>query len=171
MLCEKCQERNATVHYTEIVNGQKREMHLCEECAREEQVGSFSFSPQLNLHHFLAGLMGPETGRTFIPGNQLQCRACGLTEREFRRTGLLGCAECYEQFSSWLKPLLRRIHGTVRHTGKIPERTGGQSKQRRELQRLKQELQAAVSQERFEEAAKLRDRIRELEKQMEQGGE
>jgi len=171
MLCEKCQQRNATVHYTEIINGQKREMHLCEQCAREEHIGGFSFSPQWGIHHFLAGLMGSEAGRALMPGTQLQCRACGLSEREFRRTGLLGCAECYEQMAPRLEPLLRRIHGTVRHTGKVPGRIGGRAKLRRDLQRLRQELQTAVSQERFEAAAELRDKIRALEKQLEQGGE
>ncbi|MGQ9755924.1 MAG: hypothetical protein ACUVRF_08205, partial [Desulfotomaculales bacterium] len=123
MLCEKCKERPATVHYTEIVNNQKREMHLCEVCAREEGMGSFGFFPQLDLHNFLAGILEPEPAGIKVRPSAVRCPACNLTEREFAAQGLLGCGECYNHFGTRLEPVLRRIHGAATHVGKKPART------------------------------------------------
>ncbi|MGQ9497670.1 MAG: UvrB/UvrC motif-containing protein [Desulfotomaculales bacterium] len=171
MLCEKCKERPATVHYTEIVNNQKREMHLCEVCAREEGMGSFGFFPQLDLHNFLAGILEPEPAGIKVRPSAVRCPACNLTEREFAAQGLLGCGECYNHFGTRLEPVLRRIHGAATHVGKKPartapascRRTAGQDAGAEEIARLKAELAEAVAREEFERAAELRDRIRALE--------
>lgn len=167
MLCEKCKERPATVHYTEIVNNQKREMHLCEVCAREEGVGTFGFFPQLDLHNFLAGILEPEPTGLKVRPAEVRCPACGLTEGEFAAQGLLGCGECYNHFTARLEPVLRRIHGATRHVGKTPAKAvavqGRQATRADEIERLKAELAEAVAREEFERAAELRDRIRTLE--------
>ena len=176
MLCERCQERPANVHLTEIVNGQKKETHLCEVCAREIHPYGFgiSFLPQMSLQNFLAGLLkhvpGAEQPAQAEVGGKT-CEKCGLTERQFVKQGLLGCGYCYDSFEERLEPLLRRIHGSVRHTGKVPVRTGGPLRQAKEIELLKNQLREAINLEEFERAAELRDRIRELEKQMKQGGQ
>jgi len=167
MVCERCQERPATVHITEIMNNQTRKLHLCEQCARELQAQSFGFPPQFELHNFLAGLLGMgQAPKTEEAGEQVKCPHCGLSESQFAQSGLLGCGECYASFRERMQPLLRRIHGHERHTGKVPERTGGYARLIQQMERLKGELKQAVAREEFEMAAQLRDRIKELEKEI-----
>ena len=171
--CERCHQRPATVHLTEIINNQKRTMRLCEQCAREVQEQSFGFLPQMNLHSFLAGLLhnefgAPVFGQAVVPAGTA-CPACGITEAQFAKRGLLGCAGCYKTFGGRLEAVLRRIHGTTAHTGKVPRRSGGKARVINQLANLKAKLREAIAREEFELAAQLRDRIRELEKEL-QGG-
>lgn len=170
MLCERCQQRPAMVQYTEIINGQKRVMQLCDTCAREVQAESFGFFPQLNLPNFLAGFFhhfGAGAGAVpQAPVTHDRCASCGLPESEFVQRGLLGCGNCYNSFAERLDSVIRRIHGTTRHTGKVPARTGGRARVVKEIEQLKQRLKEAVSREEYEKAAQLRDEIRELEKKL-----
>ncbi len=179
MMCENCGQRPATYHQTVIVNGQKQETHLCEVCAQEKghlgmmQQHTFSF-PNLNIQQLLSSFLGQEpAGGSVAPRQQAEprCKSCGMTYSEFADTGRLGCAQCYEHLEPYLVPLIKRIHGTTTHGGKAPKRTGGIVRKKRELAALKQQLQKAVSEERYEEAASLRDQIRALEQQIEAGGE
>ncbi|MDK2820494.1 MAG: protein arginine kinase activator [Clostridia bacterium] len=160
MLCERCQEKTASVHVTKIVNGKKTELNLCQECARELQ-------PQLNfsIPKFLAGLF--DYGTDFdVTEPQVceRCKECGMTYEEFQQTGRLGCAECYRYLASRLNPLIKRIHGSQEHRGKVPKRAGGNLRIRREVERLRVQLKQLVEHEEFEKAAEVRDRIRELER-------
>lgn len=172
--CERCHQRPATVHLTEIINNQKRTMRLCEQCAREVQEQSFGFLPQMNLHSFLSGLLHSEFGTpvfgqaAVVPAG-VSCPACGITEAQFAKRGLFGCAECYKAFGDRLETVLRRIHGTTAHTGKVPRRSGGKARLVNQLTNLKAKLKEAIAKEEFELAAQLRDRIRELEREL-QGG-
>ncbi|OAT85293.1 UvrB/UvrC motif-containing protein [Desulfotomaculum copahuensis] len=173
MECERCHQRPAVIFLTEITNGQKRTMRLCEQCAREIQAESFGFLPQIDLHNFLAGLLHnefnpPASGPAEPPAAGARCEACGLTEAQFARQGLLGCGECYKYFGERLEPVFRRIHGTTCHAGKVPERTGGRVKVVNRIERLKLEMKEAINREEFERAAQLRDSIRELEKELQQ---
>ncbi|MEW6727459.1 MAG: UvrB/UvrC motif-containing protein [Bacillota bacterium] len=173
MLCEKCKQRPATFHYTEIVNNNKKEMHLCEVCAQEEQVGHihFHFNPSLNLSSFLAGMIGPgpQSGNKVMP-HEARCPRCGLTAGELGQTGLFGCSGCYREFEPQLGTLLRRVHGALRHTGKVPGRGQKKSRVLRDIEQLKAELQDAIAREEYEKAAVFRDRIRELEAGLDRGG-
>ncbi|RDV84749.1 UvrB/UvrC motif-containing protein [Ammonifex thiophilus] len=162
MLCERCHKRPATVHYTEIVNNQKKELHLCEECAREMGV-SFGFPPQFPFHSLLSGLFFP-AGEEVEAEREVRCPRCGLTEREFAARGLLGCPQCYSALRPAVEQVLRRVHGVARHTGKAPRRQKEVVGKLTEIERLRRELAEAVRREEYERAAELRDRIRELEK-------
>ncbi|MBE0466438.1 MAG: UvrB/UvrC motif-containing protein [Candidatus Desulforudis sp.] len=165
MICERCKQQPASVHYTEIINNQKRQMHLCEACAKEAQK-AFEAGPTLNLKHFLAGLMGPAIAQeTPTDARPFRCESCGLTEEMFGKYGLLGCGECYRNYER-LAPLLRRIHGSTRHTGKVPQRSRKKYRWVQEVERLRAELQEAVEKEKFERAAELRDEIRALESRL-----
>ncbi|WP_124726368.1 UvrB/UvrC motif-containing protein [Staphylospora marina] len=176
MLCPECGKRPATLHYTKIVNGIKTELHLCEFCAQEKgldympgfESGGFSF------HQLLSGLLnldppsGPK-GRAVRDGQgSFRCTTCGLTYNQFSKVGRFGCADCYKAFRDRLEPLLRRIHGHSTHRGKIPSRNLGEIKIRRQLEKLKHELALRIQAEEFEEAARLRDRIRELQQRLKQ---
>lgn len=171
MECERCKKRPATVYFTEIINNRKRTMNLCESCVREVQAESMGFMPQMNLHSFLSSLLHSEFFEAPSPGQkvtpeQTRCASCGITESVFVKRGLLGCGNCYRYFGDRLEPLLRRIHGTTRHTGKIPERTGGKVHLSNKIERLKARLRETISREEFEQAARLRDEIRDLEKEL-----
>lgn len=164
MLCQECGKRPATVHLTKIVNGQKTELHLCQECAHEKGEFEYLLQPAFSFPSMLAGLMGGH--ELAAPVAQERCPQCGQTYASFAQRGRLGCANCYETFSARLNPLLRRIHGSTKHVGKVPRRTGGLVRVRKEINTLRSDLQKAVDAEDFERAAKLRDQIRTLEKKL-----
>ncbi len=178
MLCNLCQKNPATVHLTEIVDDQMSELHLCDDCARKK---SIQMEQQFGLSDLLGGLV--EYGKQLGAGADkaqgvLQCSACGLTYEDFRKIGRLGCSECYTSFSKQLGVLLKRIHGATHHVGKAIPTTAPQASQAPpgpgpgkrprtktvDLEELKVRLQEAIRKEEFEEAAQLRDLIKELEK-------
>lgn len=169
MLCEDCHKKPATVHLTKIVNNNKIEKHLCEQCARESEEMNLSFEPKFSFHHLLTGLLGTE-GSAFVPGegnaqeSNVQCGNCNLTYPQFCQIGRFGCSQCYEAFGSRLNPLLKRVHGSSTHNGKLPKRVGGAVRLKKQIEQLREELQKKVTAEKFEDAAKLRDEIRELQK-------
>lgn len=168
MLCDECKERPATVHVVKVVNGVKTEMKLCEQCAREKGAFQVFIEPPFSLPKLISAMLQMDQGQTDVPGRDAadQCPACGIEYSEFKRTGFLGCPECYTYFGPRLRPLYRRIHGATRHTGKVPARAGGPLKARRELASLEAELREAIAAEAYEKAAELRDRIRQLKRQL-----
>ncbi|HHV65938.1 MAG TPA: DNA helicase UvrBC [Peptococcaceae bacterium] len=175
MLCQNCHAREATVHFTKIVNGQATQMHFCSECAQKVQGFSFGFSLHpVMVSDFLQAIFGVNpAGQAGQPCNVLQqekCPGCGKTFAQIQRTGKMGCSRCYEKFEPQMELLLRRIHGGGTHVGKTPLRCGAAFRTEQEKSRLKSKLQELIEREEFEEAAKVRDRIRELEK-MAGGGE
>lgn len=166
MLCDNCKQKDANVHITKIINNDKTALNLCEDCAREyQQQMGFSLQPSFSFHKLLASLLEQpslvpgETG-----GNQglLKCPECGTTRQIFSQCGKLGCDQCYEVFGIGLKPLIKRVHGRERHTGKVPMRSGEDIRFKQQLERLKTKLQKLVIREEFEEAARVRDQIKEL---------
>jgi protein arginine kinase activator len=168
MLCDRCKKNEATVHITKIVNGIKQEINLCEKCAMEN--GELSFVPQINFaspfsfQNILSGIMDymnapNETAASF----DITCKNCGTSYREFKKTGLVGCSECYKEFSKILKPVIKRVQANLEHTGKIPKRSGEKIINRRNLMKLKQDLQKAIALEEYEKAAQIRDKIKELQ--------
>ncbi len=161
MLCDICGENEATVHLTEIIDDQMAELHLCEGCAKKK---SLEMEQHFGLADLLAGLAG--LGKQFEVGQLtgVKCPNCGLTYEDFKKIGRLGCGQCYDTFKESLTPLLKRIHGSNQHLGRVPVKTSKVVKAKSELQELKAKLQKAIQMEEFEEAAKLRDKIRELEK-------
>ncbi|QGG54640.1 UvrB/UvrC motif-containing protein [Paenibacillus sp. B01] len=171
MLCQECGKRPATLHFTKIINGDKNEFHICESCARERGEGLPGSPNGFSIHSLLSGLMdfdpagkGSLQGQT--PAPPPRCEECGLTYPQFKKLGRFGCSSCYNHFGDRLDPLFKRVHGSTAHVGKIPQRSGGRIKTRREIDRLRQEMQSSIQNEEFETAAKLRDEIRLLEKQL-----
>lgn len=168
MKCDNCNSREANVHVTKIVNGVKSEMHLCEECAKQKQdmgVSGISLGFPMSFQNIVDGLfevMGPaqqqQSGVTAA-----RCSICGIQFEEFRKNGKVGCSNCYSTFESQMLPLIKRVHGNIQHTGKVPKRTGGKLKTIREINRLKDELRSHVEREEYESAAMIRDQIRKLE--------
>jgi protein arginine kinase activator len=160
MDCQLCGEP-ATVHLTDIVNKKKRQMHLCEGCARKQNLITDDPTPQLNLQPLLQLLMG-QLSLTPAQTGGLLCPTCGLKYAQFRATGRLGCADDYDAFRTALEPLLERVHRGVRHAGKVPAAERARAAAAL-LAGLKDDLATAVAAERYEDAARLRDRIKILE--------
>ncbi|MDD5432264.1 MAG: UvrB/UvrC motif-containing protein [Candidatus Omnitrophica bacterium] len=162
MLCDVCGKVAATVHLTEIINDQINELHLCEECARQK---SAQMEQQFGLSDLLAGLADFEKPTKETGGATVKCPGCSLTYEDFKKIGRLGCGECYVTFKKYLGPLLKRIHGSIQHIGKSPFVKAEKKTKRKTLglQELRHNLQKAIDNEEFEEAAKLRDQIKELE--------
>ena len=172
MQCDICSKKKATVHLTEIVEEQMTEMHLCEECAHQK---SAQMEQQFGLADLLAGLSSaPAAGKDPKEG-ALLCASCGLNYEDFRKFGRLGCSQCYTSFKEHLSGLLRKIHGSNRHLGKLPYALRAQESSSEtaipsvllssdNLEDLKKQLQNAVMSEDFEKAAALRDKIKNLEK-------
>jgi len=166
MLCDICGKNQATVHLTEIIDEQMNELHLCEECARQK---SAQMEQQFGLSDLLAGLAEFEKPAVEKEGEALKCNTCGLAYADFKKVGRLGCGDCYTAFKKFLGPLLKRIHGSNLHFGKSPLKVTetAQSKST-DLSALRLKLQRAIESEAFEEAAKIRDQIKELEKKQTQ---
>jgi protein arginine kinase activator len=163
MLCQHCQNRIANVHYTQIVNGTKVEMYLCEQCANEK--GQHSFGSPLNISDFLSGFFGLGTAEsvTLTEPNEVLCDVCGMSYEDFKSTGKLGCSNCYKVFEEQLKPILNRLHGNVEHIGRIPDKVSKNMKVNEEIDDLKEKLANAVRNEEYEDAALIRDRIKAIE--------
>ena len=163
MLCNICNKNPATVHLTEIIDEQMSELHLCEECARQK---SQAMEQQFGLSDLLAGMadFDKPKNESAEMASLVKCPRCGLTYADFKKIGRLGCGECYNAFMKYLGPLLKRIHGSTQHTGKSPQRASKVLKKRIDIQELRNRLNKAIVSEAFEEAAKIRDQIKELEK-------
>lgn len=180
MLCDKCKTKEATFHYKVSENGKVTETHLCSDCAKEAGISTESifgnttgniFSDFLSdddvFGSFFGGLLGknvPSLGQNTLLGKNTVCPSCGMTEAELQRGGKLGCAECYKTFGRLLSPTVAKIHGNVVHTGKSPKGYAEHKEKVNELDELKKKLEKAIEAQEYEEAAKLRDKIRDLEK-------
>jgi protein arginine kinase activator len=163
MRCVFC-ENPATVHLTEQVNGTKREVHLCERCARERQLLPNPPGPQINLKALLNLLATPLLGQPAVVATppETRCPKCGLTHAAFKAEGRLGCGADYEIFRATLEQLLERVHRAVGHVGKCPTRVRAAVRAAR-IEALREQMKAAVENENYEAAAAARDAIRELE--------
>ncbi|MBP2655264.1 MAG: UvrB/UvrC protein [Firmicutes bacterium] len=166
MLCDDCKERPVSVHITKINNNQKTEKHLCEQCAQKYGEIQFSTDNQFSVQDFLKGMFNHSFTNVPQYREETHCPNCGMTYSDFSRNGKIGCGECYAAYGERLEPLLRRIHGTSTHTGKIPKRSGGKLALKQRLKQLKQELEQCVGREEYEQAAKVRDEIKAIDKKL-----
>ena len=150
MLCEKCGKRTATVKYTQIINGRKSSINICSACASQESIFD-------NFGSLLSFREREEAGIS-------QCPCCNMTLSEFLRSGRMGCGECYTTFRTHADAMLKKIHGTSKH---ITEDTTAKKEEikaeKTEIEILRERMANAIEQENFEEAASLRDIIREKE--------
>jgi protein arginine kinase activator len=167
MICQECGKRPATLHFTKIVNGDKNEFHICETCAREKGEMIPGTSNGFSIHNLLSGLLDFEPSSVSAAKSQaIRCEHCGLTYSQFSKLGRFGCGSCYKSFSEKLDPLFKRVHGNIVHVGKVPKRSGGIIQYKREIDTLKKEMMTHIEREEFEQAAKIRDQIREIEKKI-----
>ena len=171
MLCDHCHKNEATIHMTNIVNNKKTEQHFCSTCVSElQQEGKLSpYSSFMNdmwdnsffTNDFFKNMVYPDN---LLKSHQSKrCPQCDITYDEFNRVGKFGCGQCYETFNSEIDPLLERIQGSSEYEGTVPSRGTNIFKAKYEVKRLRHQLDTAIQAENFEEAAILRDKIKELE--------
>ena len=159
MLCQRCKKNIATENYVEIINGEKFESHLCGKCSAELH-GDLHSKLNDNVCAWLFGSPAPKK----------VCPVCGTSYADYERTGLLGCASCYDVFKEELLPAIGAIHGKTEHVGKVGTNNDELGLHRR-LKTLQQQLETALREKRFVEAGRLNKRIYEINKILYGGGE
>ncbi|MBX3436775.1 MAG: UvrB/UvrC motif-containing protein [Planctomycetaceae bacterium] len=159
--CSRC-SKPATLHITELKEGDVHALHLCEKCAQDYlsnvDVGQAPEEPEDLFQQHLENSI-----EDLEDVDQSICPSCGITFKEFRSQGRLGCPQCYLAFEKELIPLLENIHGETQHTGKLPKRAPEASRKQYDLIKLRNRLRTAVESESYEEAAQLRDEIQKME--------
>lgn len=187
MVCDNCGAEESVIHLTQIVDNEMRTLHLCPSCAEEQGVEGMTLpDDSFPLTDFLAQMgpaFGEEGGSAMSPSLQgaegedpvdddegahgsFFCPFCKTHLGELRKSGRMGCPECWSAFEPRMRRLLRRIHGSHQHVGKVylsPDPTS--SEKRRRVNGLRRKLQRAVELEDFERAAELRDEIRAMEQE------
>lgn len=178
MLCSNCGENKANIKYTQIINGVKKEMHLCEKCSNELGIGNlgisdFHFDMPMNMSSCFADFLG-ETQSDFMPNigesKELRCSECGMSYEEVLNTGKFGCGNCYETFSEKIDSILKSIHNGNRHVGRKGiqsatriQKNENNSLNNTQIEKLQIDLKKAIKEERYEDAAKIRDEIKKNE--------
>ena len=182
MLCDNCGKREANVRYSENINGKTRELNLCEECSEKLGIGQMDFSMSMDFSNFFGDFVEEFTKPEWMPllnnVKTLTCNNCGYTFDDIVNTGKLGCPNCYDVFESELDPIIKRIQGTNRHVGRIgkiidnkidkkynkTEENTDKKEEKTKLEQLQEDLKNAIKEERYEDAAKIRDEIKKNEK-------
>lgn len=187
MICQKCNKNEANVKYTEIINGEKKEMMLCEECSHELGLDNMNFNMPINFSSFFGGLLEDDeyNSSEFMPlfqkVKELKCDNCNMTYDEFINQGKFGCPECYDVFSTKIDSILKRLHGSNKYLGRKAlrstinnDKSNNETSKGKEnekildtkkskIEKLQVDLKKAISDERYEDAAKIRDQIKELD--------
>lgn len=177
MKCDVC-DKEASVFLTQIINGQMTTVNLCEECSKAKGVTE-------ETGFGLAEAFLSPSHRAEEPMEAV-CDACGFTASQLKKIGRMGCPECYGAFREGLDGLLRNMHKGTRHVGKRPAHTGQPAPQLLPRQRtmaappeapvlpppapppadiskLRADLDLAVKEERYEDAARLKAEIERLQ--------
>lgn len=180
MLCENCGKREANVRYSENINGVKKEMHLCEECSRKLGITDrMDFRmPVLDFSNFFGSFLEDFSTPDFMPllneVKQIKCDSCGSTFEDIINTGRYGCANCYDVFEDRMDPILKKLQGSNRHNGRLGKISDNnvkfekkdeqkpENKINNKLEKLQEELKQAIKEERYEDAAKIRDEIKKM---------
>ena len=187
MLCDNCGKRQANVMYSENINGVKKELHLCEECSQKLGIGKMNFTIPTDFSSLFGDVMEGFTTSEFMPlfqeMKEIRCEQSGATFDDIVNSGKLGCGNCYSLFEEKLAPILKRIQGNVQHVGRLgkitPNEVEGVKKDvnkaihqttetsqlnnNREIETLQEKLKQAIKEERYEDAAKIRDEIKQKE--------
>lgn len=182
MLCSNCGKNEASVRYTRIINGEKTEYRLCEECAKKLGIEDIDFNMPINFSNFLSDFFEDDALLpSFAKSGLTKCPKCGLTYDEFAQNGKFGCEECYDAFSNKIDAVLKNLHGSAKHRGRAPKRIADKSshnvkdkdlvdsdkmkidKKQEQINKLNKDLQLAIKEERYEDAAKFRDEIKKVQ--------
>lgn len=179
MKCDNCGKSNANIRYYRNINGVEKQMNLCEECSQKLGIANeMNFNMPIDFSSFWGGFFEdfetPSLLNLVSGATELKCKGCNNTFEDILETGKFGCPECYETFENEIDELLNRMHGRNRHVGrlgsgekiKVDNSTNTESKENKEnnkIDELKAKLKELIKEEKYEEAAKVRDEIKKLE--------
>lgn len=171
MLCDNCGKNEANIKLTQIINGKKTEMVICEECGKNLGISSMDFEMPIDISNFLGDFISEYDNSNYIPFNslstELKCNKCNMTYEEFLNNGKFGCEECYKTFENKIDILLKKIQGTEKYLGRRVNHNKNNKVQDIKIDNKKEELQKklkqAIKEEKYEDAAKIRDEIKKLE--------
>ena len=169
MMCEECGVNPAVFHFVTIRNEEKTERNLCPACMAKykQQLPGLDIKNLAGiLNNLLVGKKDGEKEEIDPETAAVTCSQCGMTYGEFRKCGMVGCAACYKAFREPMTALLQRIHGNTQHAGRVPGGVHSGVSIRMNIDRLRQQLERAVANEEYEQAAKYRDAIRSLTAQL-----
>ena len=167
MKCDLCKIRDAVVHINTISNGIKTQLHLCKSCTKDIKIVD-----QNNIYYddFLKAILSKTLDKSIDEKSndlkQYKCLMCNTTYEEFKKTSKFGCANCYKTFEKDINVILKKINVSTTHEGKYPIRKFGYLKTKKELQKIREKLKIAILEEEYELAVKLRDKIRNMEKEI-----
>jgi protein arginine kinase activator len=158
MQCCICKEKPATVHLTQIVGDKMQKLDMCEDCAKAKGINDPTSFAMADL---MLGLGAAQEVEQAV-GTELKCPRCGFSQADFKKSGRLGCPECYKTFAEGLSGLLKTMHKGTRHIGKAPEALRKSRESADRMKTLQKKLTKAIETEDFEQAAQLRDQIKAL---------
>ena len=162
MKCECCHENGATIHLTQVIDGETKKLNLCQECAQQNGI---DLNSPISITDILLGL-GSQPQILERPEKtafDLSCSRCQMTRTEFKKRARIGCPECYNAFMGELNALTKAMHHGSQHIGKIPARQGNEARIAAQIAALQKDIETAIAKEQYEMAAKLRDKIRALQ--------
>ena len=151
------------MHLTQILGEKMQKVDLCEDCAKEKGVND---PAGFSLADLLLGLGASQEMEQATGGPELKCPACGFTQADFKKSGRLGCSECYVTFAEGLEGLLKTMHSGTRHVGKVPAALQQTRDLADRLKTLQKKLEKAVADEDFEKAAVYRDEIKQMKEKL-----
>ena len=160
MKCECCHKTDATIHLTQVIDGEVKKLNLCQDCALDNGI---DLNSPISITDVLLGL-GAQP-QSIVPAAtefDLSCSRCQMTRAEFKKRARLGCPECYNAFMGELSALTKAMHHSNQHVGKIPARQGNTARIAAQIAALKKDDETAVAKEQYEVAANLRDKIKAL---------
>ena len=163
MLCDICKQNVATVHLTQMIDGKTKKIDLCETCSKAKGVDD---PTGFSLADLLLGLGAAQEMEQASAGVEIKCPRCGFTHADFKKTGRLGCAECYVTFAEGLESLLRTMHKGTKHLGKTPQSLKQSQDLTDKLKTLQKKLEKAIAEEDFEGAAHVRDDLNSVKEQL-----
>lgn len=163
MLCDKCLKNNATVHMNKVVNGNKKDLYYCKYCAKSMDETEYEtvFSKDMALTSLIDSIQNSAIKVNYIV--MTKCSKCGISYVKYKELGMAGCSNCYKTFEEKIHPMVVSIQGSDYHVGKSPVIITEEISIKREITLLKVELDKAIRIEAFEDAAGIRDEIKELE--------
>lgn len=179
MVCQNCGKNEATIIYTQVMNGEKKQFALCKDCARKLGIENIVPDLSMSFRNVLGDFFNDYAESMLLPSlenNTIKCKNCGMTYEDFINNGMFGCEECYDTFQDPIDSLLKNLHGTTKHVGRginnknaekivveddEKQENNAENKKDNDAQKdLQQELEKAIREERYEDAAKIRDKIK-----------
>jgi protein arginine kinase activator len=157
MVCCICKEKEAKVHLTQIVGDKVQKVDLCEDCAKQKGVND---PTGFSLADLLLGLGAAQEMEQASGGPEIKCPNCGFTQADFKKSGRLGCSQCYVTFADGMENLLKSMHKGTRHLGKVPAAYQQTRDLSEKLRGLQKRLEKAIADEDYEQAASVRDEIK-----------